>query len=538
MQERKIYDWFSGIAIFILVLSLVGTQRLQEGACGDIEFLWNRVVQLKNSDSILGVFFYNDFLGVGYGSSFFYGYLTLVPFTLFNDYSAFCNAFILVTLVLLLFGSRSLIKCYCSNYKYISFLFISGVFLITSFCSTTLYANFYAIGISFFFLSYCIQFFRDEKSFVPAGILFFLVLNTHMITAFLSFVGCVLLLIKYFDKRKWKQYLNFFLFTCLICMYFIVNFLYHSEGALSLGIGRDGFLSYYTDVFKTNNVGVGTFSGSNPLFFGGLFAAFLVKPQCASIIFSPLVFILGLVFFIKGKPKKSNIVLMCTILISFILSIHYIWMFLYSKFNIILQFPLRYLPYAVVLFLILCFRNNNKLSRLVSTYSLVLCIVSSFLFSSLSFLDSTTFTTWQVGNGEYLGDSFVRNEKVFLELKDSCEFEYEKDGRYTTVYVDKETTDWVRVPKLWYKGYKAVTEDGKELECKMGYSQFVEFNPEGYVGEVTVYYAHTWWLYILEVFCYCLVIFNLGKLFLKLINKYYTFFGSSLFKNRKEISNE
>jgi hypothetical protein len=91
---------------------------------------------------------------------------------------------------------------------------------------------------------------------------------------------------------------------------------------------------------------------------------------------------------------------------------------------------------------------------------------------------------------------------------------------------------------LWYKGYKAVTEDGKEVKLRMGEYQFIEINPEGYVGTVTVYYAHTWWLYVLEVFCDLLVIFHLGKLLLKFINNKYTFFGRSLLKNRKEISNE
>lgn len=506
MREGKIYDYFSIAMILMLLLSLVGTVRFNANTGSDIEFLWNRLVQLRNSDTPLGVFFYNDFEGLGYGSSFFYGYLTLVPFLWVKDFDIFCNLFTLVTLVVILFGTRSLVKCFTKNYRFISFLFISSLFLIVAFSTTTLYANYYAVGISFFFLSYCIKFFRDERSFIPASILFFLVLNTHMITAFMSFIGCALLLIKYFDKFKWKQYLNFFLFTSLICSYYLINFLWHSEGVLNLGVGRSVFLSQHSADLVAGDRGLMTNWGTNPVFFGGILAMLLVEPQCTFVLLSPIIALSGLLLFIKSKPKKFNIVLMFCILLSFVISIHYIWAMLYANINIIIQFPLRYLPYALILFLILCFKDCIKFRKVLGIYSLVVGILASMMLSNISFINNSSYFGWQTGNGEYLSKEFVRDKEKFMEAINSCQFEYEKDGRYTKVYVTEETSDWVRIPKLWYKGYKAVTADGKELECKMGYSQFVEFNPDGYVGEVTVYYAHTWWLYVLEVICYILVL--------------------------------
>ena len=80
-----------------LLLSRIGVDAFGFKEHGsDVAFLFNRVDQLRQiilDGNLLKGFFYNDFQGVGYGSSFFYGYLTLLPFTIIKSYDVFCKVY-------------------------------------------------------------------------------------------------------------------------------------------------------------------------------------------------------------------------------------------------------------------------------------------------------------------------------------------------------------------------------------------------------------------------------------------------------------
>ena len=151
---------------------------------------------------------------------------------------------------------------------------------------------------------------------------------------------------------------------------------------------------------------------------------------------------------------------------------------------------------------------SKKLKKGIVIISCIYMLLIPLLFSQD--IEVPKGGDYRVSNGEYLAKDFNWDADTFNHLIASCEssshsFSYEKESRYTHIYVDIPTDEWITVPKLWYKGYIAVDESGKRYPCEMGYSQFVKINPQGYVGKITVYYAHTWWLYALEVFCYIMI---------------------------------
>ena len=86
MQSSTFY-----ILCFVSILILYGFICGSNGNYNpDLRYLFNRATQIYNcfSDEKLPWFYYNDFQGVGYGSSFFYGQLTLIPFCFLRCFSS------------------------------------------------------------------------------------------------------------------------------------------------------------------------------------------------------------------------------------------------------------------------------------------------------------------------------------------------------------------------------------------------------------------------------------------------------------------
>ena len=74
------------LVAFIIVAILYGFICSEDAwYIADLRYLYNRAYQMLScfQDGNMPWFYYNDFGGVGYGSSFFYGQLTLVPFLIF-----------------------------------------------------------------------------------------------------------------------------------------------------------------------------------------------------------------------------------------------------------------------------------------------------------------------------------------------------------------------------------------------------------------------------------------------------------------------
>lgn len=95
------------IAAYFITLFLMRGNMMSNS---DVTFFVNRANQMLNciKDGQVPFFYYNDFGGVGYGSSFFYGQLTLYPFLplLLISKLAFIYGYITVMIVLVITGVR------------------------------------------------------------------------------------------------------------------------------------------------------------------------------------------------------------------------------------------------------------------------------------------------------------------------------------------------------------------------------------------------------------------------------------------------
>lgn len=489
-----------------LLLSRIGVDAFGFKEHGsDVAFLFNRVDQLRQiilDGNLLKGFFYNDFQGVGYGSSFFYGYLTLLPFTIIKSYDVFCKVYFLVTFILLYLGTKCLVKRFAKNYEFISFLYITSFQVIFVWLGSTLYCNFMGLAISFFFLAYVVDFARDNKSCIPASVCFWLLLNTHMISTLLAFISCIFILLYYFKKERLKDYIRFAVTTILFCSFYIANFIYHMQGGvLNTSSGYEFFLVSPSSI---NFLGTSKFLGLE----GAVLNSLLEK---RFLTLSPLIWIPGLIYFIKKQNKTKKIYITLGIcLLGMILNIGVIWFELYKQFAIVIQFPLRYMMYIVLVILILCFRNLDISKRLKSLFVLVSCIYCIVLpWGIVAEETPLAKPNWQVANGEYLHECFIDNTTTFNDLRthvydnDKNTYISRRHKGVVTIFIDREVPEGkILVPKLWYKGYHAYTATGEELKCRMGYSQFVLVEVGDYQGEITVLFKQEFWLLILKGFSY------------------------------------
>lgn len=514
MSKLKIskYD----IAILCIALYLL-LSRISVNAFGipeygsDVAFLYNRVDQLRQiilDGKLLDGFFYNDFQGVGYGSSFFYGYLTLIPFTLIKNYDIFCKVYFLVTFMLLYIGTKSLVKRFAKNYEFISFLFMTSLQVLHVWLGTTLYCNFMGLAISFFFLAHVIDFARDSKSHIPASLCFWLVLNTHMISALLSFISCIFILLYYFKKIRLKDYVRFAVTTTLFCSFYIANFIYHAQdGVLNTDSGYNYFMTNNKEETLRNLLGTSKFMGLE----GSALNMLLEK---RFLVLSPLIWIPGLYLFIKKQKNSKKIYITLVLcLLSMVLNIGVIWSFIYKNFAPVIQFPLRYMMYVVLVLLILWFRNIEIPKKLKYALITISCIYSVVTPWGISASKHPAVPNWQVSNGEYLHENFVDDTLVFDDLRthvydsNKNDYTYTEDKGVVTIQIDKKVPEGkILVPKLWYKGYRAYTAEGKRLNTRMGYSQFVLVEVGDYQGEIKVFFKQEIWLLLLKVSTYFIML--------------------------------
>lgn len=133
----------------------------------DNAYLINRASQMLTciKDGNVPFFYYNDFAGVGYGSSFFYGQLTLYPFLplLLIGKLPFLYAYITVAYIINVIGILQLTKRFTSEYKFISLIYVCSTLNLLLFITTKMYANMMGFGLGFLFLAYMIDFIRDNK---------------------------------------------------------------------------------------------------------------------------------------------------------------------------------------------------------------------------------------------------------------------------------------------------------------------------------------------------------------------------------------
>lgn len=501
--------WF-GVVLFAVLLVLCNDGK--EKNC-DFQFLYNRACQMLNciKDDKIPFFYYNDLFGVGYGTAFFYGHLILYPFLVFanNGISSFMNVFIVCNVVFMFVSMDFFAKRFTNNHKLIAFLGLTSTFSIEYMLSWGNFSSIFTICVSFLFLSFCVDFFRDAKSFLPACISFFVILNGHLVTALISFILCVLFLFYYFDYNRLKNYISFALTTSLLCSYILVNIAYHkvdlkfrldeiNEGLMKVMLRPSGKSMVHECLDKVLIL--------NSMFLWRL----RLKTNWYSLL-SPFIFLLLLICYIRTRKFYKfcikDLIFIIPAIGGVVLGINPIW----ELFNIdvhltLIQFPTRYFYYIVLGILIYCIRFlfiAKKLNFCLILYSLfmVCCIFGLKYNTDYKLHDSDNI----IVNGEYLDKSFIWSGKTFNTMRSQVTDETGKKYKYhinkdkVIITVPEHTDDLtLTFPKLYYRGYRLTGEDNTSFKVEMGKSQFIKSNIGKYHGKLVLQYVHPAWLVALD----------------------------------------
>lgn len=536
MKRIKV-DWV-GIIIVMFLSCIVIAGSTNRTLVPDIRYLYNRAEQMLNciKDGNIPFIYYDDFGGVGYGSSFFYGQLTLYPFLFFvnKGIDVFINAYTVVMIALTYTGACFLGKRFTKNYKFIALLYMCSCWSVQSFFSFATLSNILAIAISFYFIGFCIDFFRDRKSFVPASILFFAVINTHLITAVISFIICVMLFIIYFDKSRFKDYVKFALFTTFICSYFLMNAIYHSDVITNTQFINERMINYA--ISGDENV-IGNYQSKLP-FTGVLFNYFLTAVNLTNAdgyhIFNLTLTVL-IIFWGRHKFSIREIICLVISLVSIILSIRFIWILFEKLWLNPIQFPCRFTSYAVLCILLVCLRNLDFekykkylfIGCCLPELILIPFVTSSINLSLVNEYASNSYS-YQIINGEYLDKSFSWNlddfeyKKNHVTDQDGNEYDFSvfPNKVVVSVYDSKDKDIQLTLPKLYYRGYtfsrievpEAFTAmNEKEFynhtytpyitdtyNVEMGDSQFIKVDIGISRGTFVLTYEHPVWLILLD----------------------------------------
>lgn len=496
------------VIYFIVALTITGLETLNKYGCYDTDFLLNRAHNMLECiiDGNYPFFYYNDFGGAGYGSSIFYGQLTLVPFLpfLFVGDKVFLYAYLLVALLLQYFGVCCFSKRFTAHYRGTSLLYLGSTYSVYFICETTLYPNILGVAIGFFFLAFCVDFFRDRKSFISASICFLLLVNTHLITSVICFIGCVFFLLMYFDVKRMKEYLLFALTTVILCLYNILNILYHIDSVRELD-----------DIAFIASTG---FSMADNPIRGVLFNTVSGSPRNGLPYMNILMFTVIVLCLSMYKKSKREVVALCIIVISMILGCNHIWAWLLERLPLFIQFPYRYVPFILVGLYLISFRKHS--SKLLFKILLLVCTfeVSFGLYFGLCInhdnpnIGEPKDHFNEIGLGEYINSSFDRTFKVYDIMNEKKAYDFSTDTVYDYIQNKDEViidlrdnnSDKVTIFKLFYRGYKAyIVSDTKnydiisEVPISQGISQFIEINTENIDDFVMIRYEQPVWLVLI-----------------------------------------
>lgn len=499
------------VAYFITLFLMRGNMMSNS----DVTFFVNRANQMLNciKDGQVPFFYYNDFGGVGYGSSFFYGQLTLYPFLplLLISKLTFIYGYITVMTVLVIAGVRQVCKRFTDKYDFITLMFMACPLTFEIIVIIRMYPNNMGMAFTLCFIAYVIDFFRDNKknSFIKASLLFYLIINTHLLSAAIAFIITVVLMVYYFDKHRIKDYFKFAVFTALICSYWIINFLYHSS---SINDVQD------INKFVLSHLSIYDFSFP----YSGPLEQLVITGKFSGLtIIDWLVAIVLLVLLFKGTlHTKIKLNILKIILIVLLISgLNPIWKILNLNVYITpFQFSFRYLVYIMLTMYILAFSKikTHEFRLFISSYAIIYMVtfILAFGLGETEKMDEYTQLDAYIGNGEYVSKDFTCTEKEFSvlssQVSDNNGNKYDYHIDKNKVIVNKLQTDKnikLTVPKLYYRGYIAKGGHGEKLNVSSGTSQFISVDiPAGFSGKMEVYYRHPLVLKLLDLICIMLVL--------------------------------
>lgn len=518
IKKWQYYSLLGYISIIYLLIFMGNRASLVKTS--DITFLYSRASSLLDSlkDFNFGIFSYTNLHNLGYGDSFYYGGLTLIPFLPFisSGITTFTTVYFIAMVVTQSLGVYTLTKRVknCSPRLFV-LLYLSNTCVTACYFYTALLCSNLALGLGFFYIAFLIDFFRDRKSYIKASIMFFIIFETHTITAIILFCITVIVFFMYYDKKRWTDYINFGVVTSLFCAYRICNILYHLD-TLNL---KSNVLS---DVIKKGSC----FFSTTYAPFGGQIVHIIIKvitgaTRVQGFGFCDLVMLLiVMICLIKNREKltKRSKLLLVICLIGVVISQVYIW----RRLDPFIQFPIRYGTYLALClyFISLRYLRNKKVIKIIIMMDIVIATLLVILGGRQtvgSVTEKSNYIGKYVSAGEYLNfnledidlDKFKAMSVQCMDLNTGNEYTYGFEGHKMTINVDKAELGEVRlrIPKLWYKGYRCYNKKtGKRYECKEGLYQFIEINIGNDTGKFVVEYSHPWWLWGIMFISYLSVI--------------------------------
>ena len=525
VNKKDLYSILFLTIMYVLCFSLTKDTILNNS---DSIFLINRAKQMIDciKDGNIPFFYYNDFNGVGYGSSFFYGHLTLYPFLpllLVSD-ACFMTGYTIAIYIINFIGVYKLSQRLTDNYKLVTILYMSSTFMLTYTFYISLYTNLLGVGLSFMFIAHVIDYMRhaSRKSLLLSGVYYFLIINTHLLSAVICFLCTIIILVYYFDKKRLKNYVKFALYICLLCSYFIANFFYHSECINNLNeinkyiFSDSRFLDRYTI----------------PIFPFELLGKCILKQDYNGINIVDLITLIFLILTLyKNKKlieKKKKALLVFVVLI-LIFSLKPIWTWFNTNvFMLPFQFSFRLLPYImIVVYSIILDKVSSKDTKLyIIVWNFIYLTIFVIFLSLLSSPRSINNDNIAIGNGEYLSSNFGCSAEEFSAMSSSITdnegnlYNFIKEAGAIKFDISAERDLVLTLPSLYYKGYVAYLDDSKELEVSEGYSQFVKlYIPSGTDGHISVYYKHPVILIFLDLLCLVIVSVSIFRLNYKYYRK-------------------
>jgi hypothetical protein len=157
---------YSFCVICIMVGVVISCSSILERNA-DMQFLYNRAYQMYDCirNGKIPFYYYNDNIGTGYGSSFFYGQLTLYPFLIFIPlgFKFFIRIYGISVVILTYFGARAISKRLAKNYELSAILYTASACSLYIIDFINLYSNAMGIAISLFFLASCVDFLGTQK---------------------------------------------------------------------------------------------------------------------------------------------------------------------------------------------------------------------------------------------------------------------------------------------------------------------------------------------------------------------------------------
>lgn len=502
MREQKENNlvWFIAILAMFVIVAL----RCFEGGSvydSDATFLYNRCWQMWDcvKHGYYPFLYYNDIGGIGYGSPIFYGQLTLILFIPFlGSFSGFMNAYFAVSVVVNFFGFRAFCKRFSSYATLSACFYIVGVPFVMI-AGVGLYAFVFALGISWYFLAFCVDYFRDSRSLPFLILTYFLTWQSNLQATMFTTLACFVLFIVYFDSSRFWSYMKLFLYVLALVSFNLVNMYVHRDAVRFVDI-----TSWMQGDTSTARVVFSLFP------FGGFILRGVLSDYpwgdlcCGAMQIGILVVFVR--YLITGFGKESHrfkvvsfgVLAVCVI--GYFVGTRPIWGSVYEVTHIVFQFPIRYFIFLYGFLIVILSRviRAGKLSIIV----LFLCIMDILIANPLvvgTTRDELPYVFQCIAFGEYAGSSFpdemLYNTDLYKTYAENINSlsgtEYSWQNEYNGVTVDCSLNvegDTLTLPKLYYKGYQAIGENGERFVVKSGYSNYCEVDIGDYTGVLSLSY--------------------------------------------------